>query len=94
MGLTGLSSLGGFLGEMGGDDGGIMQFPCFPLPSVLATASVCPSRFYSACGTQEMLCIHVAVPLASNFKINCLRGLTARERMENATFRECVLEEL
>lgn len=46
--------------------------PVFPLPSVLASTSVCPSRFYSACGTRETLTIHVTLPLASNFKINCL----------------------
>lgn len=42
------------------------------ISSPFCAASICPSRFYSACATQEMLCLRVAVPLASNFKINCL----------------------
>lgn len=46
--------------------------PVFHLPSVLAGTSVFPSRFYSAYGARETFCIHVTLPLASNFKINCL----------------------
>lgn len=62
---------------------------------VVVVGSVRPSRFCSADdGTREMLCIHVTLPLASHFKINCLWSLTGREGMGNAAFRERVLEEL
>lgn len=50
--------------------GGVVGSRSSPVSSPSTT--VCPSRFCSAYGAKEALCIRVTLPLASHFKINCL----------------------